>query len=164
MNDFIAKPIRKAHLVDKLAQVAEALLAGRPAAIPGRDLVPGDGPVIAQDAPLIDRTVLTELAEEIGEDGVDETLRVFLAETERRLQLLRHLRGAEDRGRIETEAHTLKGAAATFGFSQLAKAAADLEQRAAMISAEDCAAQVNRLDAIFTALRAELGARPLSAA
>jgi signal transduction histidine kinase/CheY-like chemotaxis protein/HPt (histidine-containing phosphotransfer) domain-containing protein len=164
MNDFIAKPIRKAHLVDKLAQVAEAMLAGRPAAVPGLDLVPGDGPVIAQDAPLIDDAVLAELAEEIGQEGVDETLQVYLAETETRLQLLRHLRGAEDRDRIETEAHTLKGASATFGFSQLAKAAADLERRAAMISAEDCAALVNRLDDIFDAMRAELAARPLSAA
>jgi signal transduction histidine kinase/CheY-like chemotaxis protein/HPt (histidine-containing phosphotransfer) domain-containing protein len=164
MNDFIAKPIRKAHLVDKLAQIAEALLAGRPAAGASPDLVPGNGPVIAQDAPLIDRAVAAELAEEIGADGVDETLQVFLAETQTRLELLRRLRRDEDHDRIETEAHTLKGASATFGFSQLAKAAADLEHRADAISAEDCAALVNRLDDIFNALRTELGARPLSAA
>jgi signal transduction histidine kinase/CheY-like chemotaxis protein/HPt (histidine-containing phosphotransfer) domain-containing protein len=164
MNDFIAKPIRKAHLVDKLAQIAEAMLAGRPAAGASPELVPADCTAAAEDAPLIDRAVLTELAEEIGEDGVDETLQVFLAETETRLQRLRHLRATGDRGRIETEAHTLKGASATFGFSQLSKAAADLERSAAVISAEDCAAQVTRLDAVFKALRAELGAQPLSAA
>jgi len=164
MNDFIAKPIRKAHLVDKVAQIAEALLAGRPAAGASPDPVPGNGRVIAHDAPLIDRAVAAELAEEIGEDGVDETLQVFLAETEARLQLLRRLRRGEDRDRIETEAHTLKGASATFGFSQLSKAAADLEHHADAISAEDCAALVNRLDDIFNALRSELDARPLSAA
>jgi CheY-like chemotaxis protein/HPt (histidine-containing phosphotransfer) domain-containing protein len=164
MNDFIAKPIRKAHLVDKLAQIAEAMLAGRPSAAQSPDLVRGDGPVIAQDAPLIDRAVAAELAEEIGEDGVDETLQVFLAETETRLALLRHLRRDEDRDRIETEAHTLKGASATFGFNQLSKAAADLERRADVVSVEDCILLVNRLDDIFKALRSELGARPLSAA
>ncbi|MEN3379660.1 MAG: hypothetical protein V7604_5015, partial [Hyphomicrobiales bacterium] len=163
MNDFIAKPIRKAHLIDKLAQIADAVLAGRSAAGTSADLVP-EGPAGAQDAPLIDRAVMAELAEEIGKDGVDETLQVFLAETETRLQLLRHLRGTEDRNRIETEAHTLKGASATFGFSQLAKAAADLERHADAISAEDCAALFNRLDDIFQALRTELGAQPLSAA
>ena len=126
--------------------------------------MPGSGPVIAQDAPLIDRAVAAELAEEIGADGLDETLQVFLAETQTRLELLRRLRRDEDRDRIETEAHTLKGASATFGFSQLAKAAADLEHHADAISAEDCAALVNRLDDIFAALRTELGARPLSAA
>jgi HPt (histidine-containing phosphotransfer) domain-containing protein len=87
-----------------------------------------------------------------------------LAETQTRLELLRRLRRDEDRDRIETEAHALKGASATFGFSQLAKAAADLEHHADAISAEDCAALVNRLDAIFAALRTELGARPLSRA
>jgi signal transduction histidine kinase/CheY-like chemotaxis protein/HPt (histidine-containing phosphotransfer) domain-containing protein len=163
MNDFIAKPIRKAHLIDKLAQIADAVLAGRSAAGTSADLVP-EGPAGAQDAPLIDRAVMAELAEEIGKDGVDETLQVFLAETETRLQLLRHLRRTEDRNRIETEAHTLKGASATFGFSQLAKAAADLERHADAISAEDCAALFNRLDDIFQALRTELGAQPLSAA
>jgi HPt (histidine-containing phosphotransfer) domain-containing protein len=78
--------------------------------------------------------------------------------------LLRQLHRAEDRDRIETEAHTLKGASATFGFSQLSKAAADLERHADAISADDCAALVNRLDDIFAALRTELGKRPLSAA
>jgi CheY-like chemotaxis protein len=164
MNDFIAKPIRKAHLVDKLAQIAEAILEGRPAAGASPNLVPNDGPVSAQDTPLIDRAVAAELAEAIGDDGLDETLQVFLAETETRLQLLRHLQRGEDRDRIENEAHTLKGASATFGFNQLSKAAADLERRAKAISAKDCAELVNRLDAIFTALRTELGARPLSAA
>jgi HPt (histidine-containing phosphotransfer) domain-containing protein len=164
MNDFIAKPIRKAQLVDKLAQIAEAILAGRPSAAASPSLVPGNGPVIEHAAPLIDRAVAAELAEEIGADGVDETLQVFLVETETRLQLLRDLRHAEDRYRIETEAHTLKGASATFGFRQLSKAAADLEHRAEAISAADCAASVSRLDDIFKALRTELGARPLSAA
>jgi signal transduction histidine kinase/CheY-like chemotaxis protein/HPt (histidine-containing phosphotransfer) domain-containing protein len=163
MNDFIAKPIRKAHLVDKLAQVAEAMLGG-PATVPGRDLVRRDGPVVEHDAPLIDRAVVAELAAEIGADGVDETLQVFLAETQARLQLMRGLRSAEERGRIETEAHTLKGAAATFGFRRLSSAAADLEHRAAVSSDEDCTALVNRLDDTFKALRTELGARPLSAA
>jgi signal transduction histidine kinase/DNA-binding NarL/FixJ family response regulator len=162
MNDFIAKPIRKANLVDKLAQIAEAMLAGRPSAASPN--LPGDGPVIAHDAPLIDRAVAAELAEEIGEDGVDETLRVFLAETEGRLELLRQLRRVEDRDRIETEAHTLRGASATFGFSQLSNAASDLERRAEAISVEDCAVLVQRLDDIFAALRSELGARPLCAA
>ena len=74
------------------------------------------------------------------------------------------MRRDEDRDRIETEAHTLKGASATFGFGKLSGAAADLEHRAGAISVDECIALLNRLDDIFKALRLELGARPLSAA
>jgi CheY-like chemotaxis protein/HPt (histidine-containing phosphotransfer) domain-containing protein len=165
MNDFISKPVRKTLLVDRLAQVAEAMLAGEPSDGPSPNLVPGDGlAAMRQDAPLIDRAVAAELLEAIGEEGLDETLQVFLAETQTRLRLLAHLRRAEDSERIETEAHTLKGAAATFGFSQLSRAAADLEHRAEIISAEDYQATLGRIEAMFAALRSELDARPLRAA
>jgi signal transduction histidine kinase/CheY-like chemotaxis protein/HPt (histidine-containing phosphotransfer) domain-containing protein len=165
MNDFISKPVRKALLIDRLAQVAEAMLAGDAPDGPRRNFVPGDSrAVIEHDAPLIDRAVAAELLEEIGAEGVDETVRVFLAETETRLHLLRHLRRGEDRDRIETEAHTLKGAAGTFGFSQLSRAAADLEHRAEIISADDYVVTLGRIEAMFAALRSELDARPLRAA
>ena len=99
MNDFVAKPIRKRLLVDKLAKIAQT-------AAPA-DAGTAEAPAAAPDAPgeeeLIDRTVVGELCEEIGAEGTNEILRVFLDETRERLahagQAVRRGRPGGDRGR-----------------------------------------------------------------
>jgi CheY-like chemotaxis protein/HPt (histidine-containing phosphotransfer) domain-containing protein len=177
MNDFIAKPIRKALLIDKLAQIAEASKEAvdlAPSIVP--DAVPSAGPAAApggaravlqaaaSDTPLIDRAVVAVLFEEIGEDGADAVLQVFLAETQARLALMRTLDCERERDRVNTEAHTLKGSSSTFGFKQLSKAAAELEHKAGIVTAVDYPGHVSRLEDIFKALRKELDAAPLVAA
>ena len=160
MNDFVAKPIRKQILICKLAQAAQALLGGADTA---PSLVPDDAPppAVAAQVPLIDRSVVAALIEEIDEDGAAATLQVFMAETLTRLKLLRDLSCESGRARIEVEAHTLKGSAGTFGFRRLSKVAADLEHRADTISAPDYVAAVASLEEVFGALCAELAAHPL---
>ena len=77
---------------------------------------------------------------------------------------MRGLDCEQERDRVKSEAHTLKGSSSTFGFKRLSKAAADLEHRSGVVSAGDYAAHVGRLEEIFKAVRAELDAAPLVAA
>jgi signal transduction histidine kinase/HPt (histidine-containing phosphotransfer) domain-containing protein len=162
MNDFVAKPIRKQILVGKLAQVAHGLL-GNAAVEMAPSLVPDEMPPEALDLPLVDRVAAQALIEEIDADGAQATLDVFMSETTTRLELMRTFSGEDDRGLIEIEAHTLKGASGTFGFCRLADAARTLEHAAKTISTQDYAASVARLSQIFADLQAELEARPFTA-
>jgi len=172
MDDFIAKPIRKVLLVDKLARIAQDLQGQRSEGsedLQGRglqtslspDATPSD---IAPLPPLIDRAAAAELLEEIGADGVEAVLQVFLAETEARLRLMGQLDCGQDRDRIKTEAHTLKGSASTFGFARLSSSAFHLERHAQAISTGDYAAHVRGLDETFNAVRSALDVMPLAAA
>ncbi|MGY3370409.1 HPt (histidine-containing phosphotransfer) domain-containing protein [Bradyrhizobium sp. GM2.4] len=68
------------------------------------------------------------LVREIGEDGACEVRDVFWSETCARLQSFRTLSLAQHHGRIAREAHSLKGAAGTFGYVRLAVLALRLEK------------------------------------
>ncbi|WBL79264.1 Hpt domain-containing protein [Bradyrhizobium xenonodulans] len=70
------------------------------------------------------------LVREIGEDGAREVREVFWSETCARLHLFRTLSLARHQSRIAREAHSLKSAAATFGYVRLAALALRLEKSA----------------------------------
>ena len=170
MNDFVAKPIRKRLLVEKLAKIAQAIAPAdteSATSAPATSTAP-DTP--SEDA-LIDRSVVAELCEEIGAEGAGEILRGFLAETRERLALLGKLSGAGDRAAIEVEAHTLKGAAGAMGFARVAALAKTLEHdaRAAALlqdsfDADNYDLQVERIGAAFHDSCREMDQRPLTGA
>ena len=169
MNDFVAKPIRKRLLVDKLAKIAQA---AAPADAGGA----APAPAATSDAPgedaLIDRSVVGELCEEIGAEGTSEILRVFLDETRERLALLAKLSAAGDRAAIEVEAHTLKGAAGALGFARVAALAKALEHDARGAALfennpfedESYDTQVERIGAAFRDSCREMDEHPLMGA
>ena len=78
----------------------------------------------------------------------------FFEETADRLTLMRQLSCQDDRVRIEDEAHTLKGAAGTFGLAQLSELARTLELSANTITPGDYRNLLDRLDACFQRARA----------
>ena len=167
MNDFVAKPIRKRLLVDKLAKVAQSAApadAGSAAPAPTSDAPDEEG--------LIDRSVVAELCEEIGAEGTNEILRVFLDETRERLALLAKLSAAGDRAAIEVEAHTLKGAAGALGFARVATLARALEHDARGAALfennpfedDNYDAQVERIGAAFRDSCREMDEHPLMGA
>ena len=130
----------------------------------------------APDAPddeaLIDRSVVGELCDEIGAEGANEILRVFLDETRGRLAVLAKLSAAGDRAAIEVEAHTLKGAAGALGFARVAALARALEHDARGAALfennpfedDNYDAQVERIGAAFRNSCQEMDARPLMGA
>ncbi|MEZ5787320.1 MAG: ATP-binding protein [Xanthobacteraceae bacterium] len=172
MNDFLAKPLRKTVLIDRLGRVLEA--SARP--LPGGTMPAGAGagaegisalpappaasPVPAwtaepDTAPVLDHAVLDELIDAIGTDGARATLSVFLAETTTRLDLLRRLSCETERPRIEDAAHALKGAAGALGLRQLSALALRLEQSALAMTPDEYAAIVGRLGTCFGSARRE---------
>ncbi|MGA2568412.1 MAG: Hpt domain-containing protein, partial [Pseudolabrys sp.] len=112
----------------------------------------GDG------APVFDRSAYETLAEEIGGETARQMFDIFIEETENRLRVLRQASCAKDRGLIEREAHSLKGAAATFGFCQLSALARTLERGAANISDGDYAALVGQIEPAFASARRQFAA------
>jgi len=159
MNDFIAKPVRKKQLIETMLR---ALMRRAPetdepiikVTAPPLAPVPASPPATTDNpAPIFERAAYDMLAEEIGDEGAREMLQIFVTETDARLKLLQQLSDLADRARIKDEAHSLKGAAATFGFVYLSQLARSLELAAAAISANDYRALLDRIEAGFAAAR-----------
>jgi CheY-like chemotaxis protein/HPt (histidine-containing phosphotransfer) domain-containing protein len=155
MNDFVVKPARKRAMV-------EAILRVLPEPAPAMELLPEyQSPPLAPipSAPTIavaalDREVFRELAREIGEKAAFEVLAVFTEETAVRLKLLRQLSIEHDRTRIGREAHSLKSAAGTFGYRELASLALQLEREAARLTGLEYCHILDGMDAAYAAATA----------
>ena len=126
-----------------------------PMALDALPLTPPAQVALADIEPVLDRAAFDAFAEDIGLDGVRETLDVYLADTVERLALLRRLSCDTDRTRIKVEAHTLKGSSSTFGLTQLVTLARTLEHAAHDIAPDDYRDLLDRIDAAFAAARRE---------
>jgi HPt (histidine-containing phosphotransfer) domain-containing protein len=89
---------------------------------------------------------------------------LFLAETDRRIAILRGLSGLSDRIRIGREAHSLKGDAAALGLSRLAELAEVLERDAQHMGKTEYRGLLDRIEPAFVAGREKLPKQPASAA
>jgi hypothetical protein len=155
MNGFVAKPVRKKELVAAIVSALRAAPAEAAAPEPAAD---------GGELPVFDRSRYDEMVEELGEDGVRALVGIFLAETDRRIALLRSLSGLSDRIKIGREAHSLKGDAATLGLAQLAELAETLERDAQHMGKTEYRKLLDRIEPAFTTSRAKLPKQPASAA
>jgi signal transduction histidine kinase/AmiR/NasT family two-component response regulator/HPt (histidine-containing phosphotransfer) domain-containing protein len=165
MDDFVAKPIRKRLLVEKLAVIAGAALGSQLRelrSLPAAVVVEPGPPVPAADAALIDRSVTAEICQEIGVEAVTEILQAFRREGADRIEHLRKLSGTDDRKAIEVEAHTLKGAAGAVGFAQVSALAFALERQAKTMAPRDHAALIAQIGLVYAQSCAEIDAHPLT--
>ncbi len=138
MNDFVVKPVRKKLLIDAIARVLAKtdLLPDPNAAVESPQLSP-DAIAQPDPEPAFDSRPFALLVSEIGEETAAEVLAIFVEETDARLLLLRTLASLNDRVKIEREAHSLKGGAATFGLPKIANMAHMIEKNAARITTEE---------------------------
>jgi HPt (histidine-containing phosphotransfer) domain-containing protein len=156
MNDFVVKPARKKALVEAILRVlpeptrATTTLAEHPAP----PLAPASE-VPAIPASALDREVFRELVREIGEQAASEIHVVFTAETEAQLKLFRSLWIDSDRTRIGREAHSLKSAAGTFGYRELARLALRLEREAARLAESEYRSLLDSMDAAYSSAAAQ---------
>jgi CheY-like chemotaxis protein/HPt (histidine-containing phosphotransfer) domain-containing protein len=157
MTDFIAKPVRKQMLVEAVLRALSRRAPGRREDTSAAAVTPD-----AEQA-VFDRAVYGCFVDEIGEDGAQQTLAVFIRDTLARIARLRAA-SADDRDLIRHEAHTLKGAAGTFGFHQLSNLARGLETGAATIAEPDLRAAVGAIELAFARAQAEVAERLASAA
>lgn len=156
MNDIVSKPVRKKSLIETILRVLPRHTEDTAAAVPietAPPLVP-QAPAPASATLAVPRETYAAMAEEIGEDSIQEIAAVFVKDTETRLALFETLSVESDRRTIEREAHSLKSASATFGLTELSTTARDLEKGAHAIDAAGYAATVARLRSLFAAARA----------
>ncbi|UZE49307.1 hybrid sensor histidine kinase/response regulator [Rhodopseudomonas sp. P2A-2r] len=135
MTDFLAKPLRKPALI---AAVLRALR--RTPVVRATPLAP------APDVAVVDHTLLAQIGEEIGEHGLMETLTIFFRDADRRIGLFRCLVDDPDPELLEMEAHSLKGAASTFGLTEIAQIARTIEQQAPDIAPDVLRPLLDRLE------------------
>jgi HPt (histidine-containing phosphotransfer) domain-containing protein len=95
------------------------------------------------------------LAKEIGEDAASEIRSVFIGETDARLMTFRRLAIEQDRKKIGREAHSLKSAAATFGYRRLTVLAMRLEKSAARMTEREYRELLDEIDAAYAQARAQ---------
>ncbi len=84
---------------------------------------------------MIDWPRVRELKDEIGEDGFDEVVELFLEEVEEVIQKLE----SDDRSQLEQDLHFLKGSALNLGFQKFSDRCLEGERKAS----EGAAAEVD---------------------
>ncbi len=100
---------------------------------------------------MIDWDRLRDLRGEIGDDGFDEVVAMFLEETDEVIERLTCDAGAKV---LESDLHFLKGSALNLGFSDLAALCQEGE-RAASLGGTDV--DLDRVRASYLASKAALG-------
>jgi signal transduction histidine kinase/CheY-like chemotaxis protein len=125
MNGFVAKPATAAKLIGAIL----ACLGDLPAAAEAIDEPPPVEAAPGTDEPALDLEMLEMLEQECG-DSLSELLLLFLTECEKRVAQIRLLADTAPGRALEREAHTLKGAAVSFGCPGLSSAARRIEAAA----------------------------------
>jgi HPt (histidine-containing phosphotransfer) domain-containing protein len=97
---------------------------------------------------IYDEACFAALADDVGEETSRAALRLFLSDTEARLDRL----AAADV--VQRLAHTVKSSAATFGFNQLSSLARRLEHDTPNLASGDLAARIEEFRIAFATVRA----------
>jgi CheY-like chemotaxis protein len=139
MNDFLPKPFKR----DRLQQAIEWYFGLQPA--PAIETVA----TTDDEDRLLEHEMFRTLSEEIGPDGAAHILSVFLTSNTQRLDVMRQGVDTGDRETVEREAHSMKSAAATFGFRHLSELARELEREADGLDHDELGRRVSRLSAAF---------------
>jgi histidine phosphotransfer protein HptB len=103
---------------------------------------------------VVDGRTFGLFVEEIGGAAAHQFLGVFISETANRLQMLRHLSFGAEKETAMIEAHSLKSAAAIFGFQQLSEVARHLEREWLNVGEKEYHAILDQLEAAFERVRA----------
>lgn len=149
MNDYVSKPIEPLEL----KEVIQRWMARKPS--PSANAAPGRKSGAA--AP-VDWARLEESS------GGDEEFRrqlteVFLADCEGRLSRLKESLTREDFGPIAREAHSIKGAAANFGATELSGLAGSLEKKAEEKNGGRCRELADKIIGEFERVKSFLAGR-----
>ena len=154
MVDFLAKPIRRDMLEEVIDRHLPAILEPNIVSQPMDATAP-----MEIDEPLFDRVVFEQLKSDIGEEAALEVLIVFFKETDYRFGTLKAQIGSDRLG-FGREVHSMKSAAATFGFASLSAGAKNLEANWENLPEADLRTFIDRLERQYTTVRDELLEKP----
>ncbi len=82
------------------------------------------------DVPLVDESIFADLLANLESETTKKLIQEFLADTSQRCQRLSMALDVDDRIMVCEEAHSLKGAAASFGAARLRIITSELEREA----------------------------------
>ncbi|PWC52833.1 hypothetical protein TSO221_12845 [Azospirillum sp. TSO22-1] len=149
MDDYLAKPVDAQRL---LATVSR--WAGRSGGVPYAVAAPT--PVAAPPQPVAreaDAVKLAELREAMGDSGFHALLETFFRDSPENLSRLRDACRASDLEAAEREAHTLKGAAGSVGFAEVADAATRIVEAARRQDAQAVSSEATALAEAYARVR-----------
>ncbi len=165
MDDFVGKPVSFDDLRSALLRAAGQAHLGPPLPAPAV-LQPG---ALPDDPPRLDLTYLDSLrhlGEMSGKPLVREIVDSFLAETPRRLELMKEAIGRADAVELAFVAHSLKGSSGQLGAARVAALSSELEKKgrsADLVSAAALLTELGRELAQVAPLLEEQKAREQSA-
>jgi CheY-like chemotaxis protein/HPt (histidine-containing phosphotransfer) domain-containing protein len=126
MNDYIAKPIERARLIEVIGRWLPATPAQAPG--PGQPGEEDHGEAGEVPGDMLDRAVLEQLAADLDAEVLPELVAAFTREAEARIRAIEEAAERGELGQLERQAHTLKSSAGTFGAARLANLMAGLER------------------------------------
>jgi len=119
MNDYLRKPASRDQILDAIERWTSEGEA--PVMAPSRETAR------SEDAPLLDKAVLVQLAEETGPDVIPDLVGTFLGDLESRVEKIIGAVEAADMETLDFETHTLSSSAAAFGAMELHHLARNIE-------------------------------------
>jgi len=106
--------------------------------------------------PVIDRTTFNELKQMSGEDFINELIDTFLEDTPKMIAEIKSALAANNVDTFRRAAHSMKSNAATFGASQLAMLAKELEMLGKENKLHETGDRLKALEEAYESVRNEL--------
>jgi PAS domain S-box-containing protein len=122
MDDYLAKPLRSAALMEALANVRVLAADGSSSHAYGWT---------SQEQSAALQSV-GQLADELSKEAAVELIENWLKDTPARLEEIMQLAGGSDQATLKRVAHSLKGSSSLFGLSRITQLCRELEQLAEM--------------------------------
>jgi len=106
--------------------------------------------------PVIDTTTFNELKQMSGDDFINELIDTFLEDAPKMIAEIKSALAANNVDSFRRAAHSMKSNAATFGASQLAALAKDLEMLGKENKLHETGDRLKALEDAYTSVRDEL--------
>ena len=153
MDDHLSKPFSMQTMQDMLDRWMPRM------ASPQSDAAELAARATAKAAEVLDRQTLDELARVLKSERLAGMINLYLAESAKLMEKLRHAAGAGDALEMARSAHSLKSCSANVGAAILSRYCAELEASARRADAEEASKILSKLETehscVQTALTAE---------
>ena len=106
--------------------------------------------------PVIDKSTFDELKQMSGDDFINELIDTFLEDTPKMIAEIKSAYAANNIESFRRAAHSMKSNAATFGASQLAALAKELEMLGKENKLHETGDRLKALDEAYTSVHSEL--------
>ncbi len=127
MNDFVVKPVTRDKLEAAMAPFAPIVPSVAPPKVEAPVVVETAAPEEAEPVAAIDARHRAHLAEELGEDGLEELTAIYLDDAASLLADITRAHGAGDREALRRAMHTLAGASSNVGFTGVVATIAEVK-------------------------------------